>query len=153
MLSGGRPNLGHPPICPTWPPHPFMCPAWPLVALDVLSDSEPTQTPTRPSTQSSIWTLLGGTLVRALRDGSAVTAAGQVGAGGITTLSSQCSRREVHDLVGTGGSDWTGACGEDKHRGLLLAASRSQTRMEPDCEPATMSSSGALRRTLSTGDV
>lgn len=37
--------------------------------------------------------------------------------------------------------------------GLLLAASRSQTRMEPDWEPATISSSGVLRRTLSTGDV
>lgn len=43
--------------------------------------------------------------------------------------------------------------GEGERRCLLLAASRSQTRMEPDWEPATMSSSGVLSRTLSTGDV
>lgn len=77
------------------------------------------------------------------------------------TLSGQCSRGKAPCLVRAGFLEEVAGQKsprqqrrrEDERECLLLAASRSQTRMEPDWEPATMSSSGVLRRTLSTGDV
>ena len=69
------------------------------------------------------------------------------------TQSEQASWRKWLDGKAGDKHNCRHALGGGKCRPLLLAASRSQTRMEPDWEPATMSSSGVLRRTLSTGDV
>lgn len=101
---------------------------------------------------------LGTSSVPAPRDSSACHCASVLE---VVTLSGQCSRGKAPCLVRAGFLEEVAGQKsprqqrrrEDERECLLLAASRSQTRMEPDWEPATMSSSGVLRRTLSTGDV
>lgn len=148
-------------VLPTQPPYLFascVAPLWPLMSFQILKSHRhpPTHPPSCPFRH-----FLGASLVPALSQQGLLPGSERGGSPHCPASTPGEKHPNYRSLVSIDfleeaaqslrqtqpqACTWRRQC-------LLLAASRSQTRMEPDWEPATMSSSGVLRRTLSTGDV